>query len=138
MKDRSQNLLGIRPVISSAKVSAQMSAEEHFQNTTLRPIIKMQNNLFLRVVQQYITKRKNVFFDLSLEKRLAYIALAIQKDIKFRNALKGMIIGHFTEAEYQKYLLHSSALNKRMMQLLIKRIQDQIQVFEKDIPAKAS
>lgn len=41
-----------------------------------------------------------------------------------------MIIGHFTIEEYQEYVLNSSALNKRMMNLLIDRLQDQVQCFE--------
>ena len=47
MTTRTDSLLAIRPHISSAKVYDTMSAEESFQNKTLRPIIKMQNDLFL-------------------------------------------------------------------------------------------
>ena len=44
-----------------------------------------------------------------------YIENAIHKDMKFRNSLKGMIIGQFTVEEYDRYIENSSALNKRMM-----------------------
>ncbi len=56
---------------------------------------------------------------------------SIQKDIKFRNALKGMVIGLFTLEEYQTYIQNSSNLNKRMMNMLIERLKSQIQLFEK-------
>ena len=131
MNERSHSLKKIRPQILSAKVTENMSVEEHFQNASLRPIIKLQNDLFLSVFQNYIIKRKSVFYTLSLPKRVAYIAHAIQKDLKFRNALKGMVIGQFTVEEYDIYIQNSSALNKRMMNMVIKRIQDQIQFFEK-------
>ena len=131
MNERSHSLKNIRPQILSAKVTENMSIEEHFQNASLRPIIKLQNDLFLSVFQNYIIKRKSVFYTLSLPKRVAYIAHAIQKDLKFRNALKGMVIGQFTVEEYDVYIQNSSALNKRMMNMVIKRIQDQIQFFEK-------
>jgi len=131
MNERSHSLKKIRPQILSAKVTENMSVEEHFQNASLRPIIKLQNDLFLSVFQNYIIKRKSVFYTLSLPKRVAYIAHAIQKDLKFRNALKGMVIGQFTVEEYDVYIQNSSALNKRMMNMVIKRIQDQIQFFEK-------
>jgi len=131
MNERSHSLKKIRPQILSAKVTENMSIEEHFQNASLRPIIKLQNDLFLSVFQNYIIKRKSVFYTLSLPKRVAYIAHAIQKDLKFRNALKGMVIGQFTVEEYDVYIQNSSALNKRMMNMVIKRIQDQIQFFEK-------
>jgi len=110
-----------------------MSFEERFQNETLRPIIKLQNNLLLAAFQNYIVKTKNSFYDLSLEKRIEYIANAIQKDVKFRNSLKGMIIGQYTIEEYELYIQKSSALNKRMMNMVITRLQDQIQFFEQSI-----
>lgn len=135
MNERSHSLLKIRPQLLAAKVTEEMSVEERFQNQTLRPIIKLQNQLLLDVFQNYIKKRKNRFYELTLDDRMAYITHAIQKDLKFRNSLKGMIIGHFSVEEYDAYAQNSSALNKRMMAMVIKRIQDQIQYFEKTVLA---
>ena len=42
-----------------------------------------------------------------------------------------MIIGQLTVEEYEIYIQNSSALNKRMMNMVIKRIEDQIQYFDK-------
>lgn len=131
MSPRDQKLLQQRPDVPTSKINDQMSAEEYFQNATLRPILKLQNDLFLLVFRNYITKHKNVFYDLSLEKKLQYIEQSIQKDIKFRNALKGMVIGLFTEKEYETYIQNSSALNKRMMNMLIVRLKDQILLFDR-------
>ncbi len=131
MSERSSNLKKVRPQISSAKISELTSEDERFQNVTLRPIIKLQNELLLVVFQNYISKRKNTFYELTIEKRMHYVTHAIQKDLKLRNSMKGMVIGQFTIEEYQNYVNSSSALNKRMMNMVIKRIQDQIQYFEK-------
>ncbi|WP_047245366.1 hypothetical protein [Maribacter thermophilus] len=130
MNDRSQKLLQIRPEISSAKILPNMSSDERFQNETLRPILKLQNDLFLASFQNYIVKGKNYFYNLDIENRLNYITNAIQKDIKYRNSLKGIIIGQFTLEEYESYIKNSSSLNKRMMNMVIKRLQDQIQYFD--------
>ncbi|HIB38150.1 glyoxalase [Mesonia sp.] len=132
MDVRDEYLLQIRPEIPSAKISANMSAEEHFQNATLRPVIKLQHHLLIEAFKNYAKKHKNVFFELSLERRLIYIDNAIHKDQKFRNSLKGMIIGQFTVNEYLEYIENSSALNKRMMNLVTQRIQDSIQLLEQD------
>ncbi|WP_339652287.1 glyoxalase [uncultured Maribacter sp.] len=129
--DRTQKLLSIRPIISSAKIVPNMTEEERFQNQVLRPILKLQNDLLLASFKNYIKKMKNMFYELKLEKRMNYITKSIQKDIKFRNSLKGMITGQFTIEEYELYIQNSSALNKRMMNMVIKRLQDQIQYFEK-------
>jgi hypothetical protein len=136
MNDRSTNLKAIRPVIASAQVNDSMSDDECFQNATIRPIIKMQNHLLIVVFRNYIAKRKNVFYELSLPKQLAYIENAIQKDMKFRNSVKGMIIGQFTVEEYELYIQNSSALNKRMMNIVKERLVSNIQLFTQPL-AKA-
>lgn len=130
MNDRPNDIKRIRPEIPKARINDQMSDEERFQNTTLRPVVKLQNPLLIEMFRNYITKRKNVFYNLSLEKRLTYIENAVNKDMKFRNSLKGMIIGQFTVEEYLIYVQNSSALNKRMANLLRERLISQVQLFD--------
>lgn len=111
-------------------VTEQSSSEEIFQNKTLRPILKMQNELFVEVFKNYINKHKADFYAYSIEKRLTFIENSIQKDIKFRNSLKGMIIGLFTIDEYSEYIQNSSSLNKRMMNMVVERLKNQVQLFD--------
>ncbi len=132
METRDSLLLQLRPEIPSAKVTPQMSDDECFQNKTLRPVVKLQNDLLLAVFRNYVAKHKNVFYDLSIEKKLDYIENAIHKDMKFRNSLKGMIIGQFTLEEFDLYIQNSSALNKRMMNLVKERLKSNIQLLEYD------
>jgi hypothetical protein len=106
------------------------SSEEAFQNKTLRPILKLQNDLFVQVFINYAMKQKNVFFSLTPEKKINYIENVIQRDIKFRNSLKGMVIAFFTLDEYAEYILNSSNLNKRMMNMLIERLKSQLQLIK--------
>ena len=130
MNDRPNDLRRIRPEIKITQQFDSMGQEELFQNETLRPILKLQNPLFVAVFHQYIEKRKGVFYDLGLEKKLAYIESSLIKDQKFRNSVKGMIIGQFTVEEYRQYSSNSSSLNKRMMNMVIDRLKDQVQLFE--------
>ncbi len=115
---------------SIGAVNEQSSNDEKFQNQTLRPILKLQNDLFIAVFNNHINKHKNDFYSLSVERKLQFIENAIQKDIKFRNSLKGMVIGLFTLSEYEVYIQNSSALNKRMMNMLIERLKSQVQLFD--------
>ncbi|MFC5044987.1 glyoxalase [Aquimarina hainanensis] len=130
MENREKDLLKIRPLILNSHISKNMTSDELFQNKTVRPIIKLQNDLFIAVFKNYIKKRKNTFYDLSPENKIRYIENAIQKDTKFRNSLKGMVIGLFTAEEYATYIKNSSALNKRMMNLVKERLQSNMQLFE--------
>lgn len=133
MNTRTDALLTIRPVIPTALIYEEMSTEERFQNGTLRPLLKLQNELIIAVFKNYITKHKNVFYELSLPKQLDYIENAIHKDMKFRNSIKGMIIGQFTIEEYGVYIENSSALNKRMMNLVKERLISHIQLFQPEM-----
>lgn len=118
-------LLTIRPQIPTIAESATSTAER-FQNKTLRPILKLQNDLFVAVMQHYFQKRKNVFSTLSHPKKLAYIEHSIRKDLKFKNRLLGIVIGQMTEKEYVSFIADESELTRRITTMLIGRMQDQL------------
>ena len=129
METRDQFITNLRGE-TIGSVSLSSSSDEKFQNQTLRPILKLQNDLFIEVFKNHISKHKNDFYLYSVEKKLQFIENSIQKDIKFRNALKGIVIGLFTVDEYATYIQNSSSLNKRMMNMLIERLKSQVQLFE--------
>ena len=82
-------------------------------------------------VKEYYTYKdfKNVFFELSTEKKIIYIENALLKDSTFRNSLKDMIVGLFTVEEYNVYTLNASALNKRMVGIIKERLISHIQLL---------
>ena len=127
--NRNLDLKRVRPDFMTTTINDEMSTEERFQNLVLRPIIKLQNDLFIEVFRNYVAKHKNVFYDLSIEKRIDYVNNTIHKDMKFRNSLKGMVIGLFTVEEYKLYIQNSSALNKRMMNIVKERLIGNVQVI---------
>ena len=53
----------------------------------------------------------------------------LYKDQKFQNSIKGIIIGHFTIDEYQIYNQDISSINKRIINLAIDRLKDQVEYF---------
>ncbi|WP_224490473.1 glyoxalase [Robertkochia flava] len=132
MATRKESLLNLRPEVPNAMIYDNMSKDERFQNITLRPVIKLQSELLTEAFKNYANKHKGVFYTLSLPKKMRYIENAVQKDIKFRNSLKGIIIGQFTVEEFLAYTDNSSALNKRMMKIVIERLKDQLQLLENE------
>tara|TARA_B100000780_G_scaffold175644_1_gene123014 strand:+ start:1738 stop:2151 length:414 start_codon:yes stop_codon:yes gene_type:complete len=129
MKNRSYNLIQMRPHIEKIKSFENMSRQEVFQNKTLRPILKLQNQLLLEIFRDYIITRKGTFYNLNNLNRLDYIEKNITKDQKFQNSIKGIIIGHFTIDEYQIYNQDISSINKRIINLAIDRLKDQVEYF---------
>ena len=129
MDHRDDHLVNMRPGLGQAHMYDQMSSQEFFQNNTLRPILKLQNNLILALFRHYVEKHKGVFYELSPERKMDYIESAIHKDMKFRNILKGLVLGQFTLEEYRAYSADSSAINKRILSMIKERLKSQVQAL---------
>ncbi len=136
MSSRDSYLKSLRPDILTKTIKTEMSSEEYFQNTVLRPIIKFQNDLLIAVFLQFCRKYKNVFFDLSIEKKVLYIESVIAKDSKLRTSFRDMIIGLFLVQEYSEYLINASALNKRMTGIVKERLISHVQLLSESAPTK--
>lgn len=109
--------------------TSQSLEEEVFQNATLRPILKLQNDLIVLVFQNYVNQIKLPFKDFTVEKKMSSIATIISKDIQLQNTLKGIVIGLFTTEEYHYYSKTISNSNKRIKTMLIERLQSQLQLL---------
>jgi predicted histidine transporter YuiF (NhaC family) len=118
-----------RPVIEDL-IKENMSGLELFQNQTLRPVIKMQHALLIASFKTYKSKRKIEFSDLTEQKKRSKIKAAFVKDINYKNLTLGFIIGAFSLEEYAYYCLNTSELNKRIIQIVIQRVQDSIAEIE--------
>ena len=124
--NRDDQLTALRPALPNVEHNEGSSRAEQFQNEVLRPILKFQNDLLLHVFRQYFEQRKGVFYGLKYKQQKAYIEQVVQKDLRFRSLLTGIIVGHFTEIEWEDYLGDEGELRRRMMTMLIKRVQDQM------------
>lgn len=130
MIDRDKALLEMRPELDKAKTLPGTSAGEKFQNEVLRPVAKLQNDLFIQVFKDYIVRRKNVFHSLSNADKMSYITYAIDNDSKLKKFMRGLFVGMFTLDELAYYQENSSKMNRRMHNLIRERLQSQLQIFE--------
>ena len=73
------------------------SVEEQFQNVTLRPILKMQNNLLILAFRQYLANQKIPFNKLSVAEQKSFLIKALRKDQHFKHFVRGLIAAHFTQ-----------------------------------------
>jgi len=126
---RDPALKELRPLIPTIIDKNAVSSAELFQNRTLRPILKLQNDLLDAIFKQYIIKRKGAFHKLDDSKRVAYIENSIRKDLRFKNLLVGVITGHFTLEEWALFIVDEGELTKRMTNLLVQRLTSQVEVF---------
>ena len=124
---RNQQVLSLRPVLQLPLTETGIS--EHFQNTTLRPILKYQHDLMVLSFKNYIEKRKNAYFKLSTLQKLDYIQQAVKTDVALKNRLVGLIIGHFTDEEFITFSKNEIELLRRLTGLIVQRLQSMGQNF---------
>lgn len=115
-----------RPVLENL-IQKNTTKVEIFQNKTLRPIIKMQHNIIILFFKNCLLNRKIEVTKLTEKELIKTINNFFSKDIKFKNQLLGLIIGHFSEIEFQSYLENYSEINRRIVQITTQRLRDSIQ-----------
>ena len=98
------------------------SPEEAFQNETLRPLLKQQDELLRAVFTHYLTKRKVRPEQLPAAKRFEKIKELVTRDNRLRGLLFGMVVGHFTKEEVAYYVDNESGINRRITNLLVERL----------------
>jgi hypothetical protein len=108
------------------EIHVQSLKDEQFQNATLRPILKLQNDLLLSVFKAYLKQIKIDFDSHSADKKRTIIENAVLKDAPLQNLLKGIVVGLFTLEEHVYYSENSSGLTKRIRSMLIERLQNQL------------
>jgi hypothetical protein len=119
-------LESIRPIIKDIIIEKKTGTLECFQNHTLRPILKFQNSLILSLFYRHLEKHKTIFHDLTVDKKKEYIEQIIKKDRKLYHLLIGVVLGHVTDSEYQEYIVNENELNRRIINMIIQRIQSQL------------
>lgn len=102
------------------------SKTESFQNETLRPILKLQNEIYLVLFKDYALGKTSDFNTLKKEKKILFIDQSLQKDHTLRNIFIGMTIGMLTPEEMKIYLSDSKSFNKRIITMLTERIKSQL------------
>lgn len=118
------NKKNLRPTIASAKVNDSMSVEEQFQNSVLRPIIKLQHNSIIALFDHYLAHSDFDITKFEPAKKLEFLKTVASRNQHLRNQLVGMIMGMFTEEELEIYLNNMGEYSRRIMQMISQRIQD--------------
>jgi len=114
----------IRPIILQAGINEGTSKAEEFQNIVLRPILKMQNELFLAVVNSHLDKKRISLHGMPMLKKEQTLRKTLTSDNLLKNELRGMVIGQMELSEFKAYLLIQPEAKKRIATMLEERIVD--------------
>jgi hypothetical protein len=126
MEKKNETRTQIRPLIKEAKILENCSKEEVFQNLTLRPILKLQNNLLLGLFQNQLLNGKIIWKELSSDKKESILERLFKKDLLFKNSIIYLIVGQFTVEELDFFLTNKKAFSKRICQMAKERVFSQI------------
>ena len=116
--------IDIRPIIPQAGINEATSKAEHFQNTVLRPILKMQHKLFLAAVNSHLDKKRILLDEMTILKKEQVLRQILTSDNLLKNELRGMVIGQMELNEFNEYLLIQAEAKKRIAAMLEERIVD--------------
>jgi hypothetical protein len=102
---------------------------EVFQNQILRPVLKLQNEIFLMLFQDYAGSKIPDFNSLTTDKKINFIEQSLRKDHALRNIFIGMTIGMFTADEMKTYIPDKNVFNKRIITMLTERLKSQMKLM---------
>lgn len=118
------NKLDLRPSLE-IEILETSTATEQFQNQTLRPILKLQNDIYASLFSTYATRQKADYESLSGAKKRTFIEQSLQKDSVLKNTFIGITIGMFTLQELETYNPESKDYNRRIITMLIERLKSE-------------
>jgi len=113
----------IRPTLSATIIRDDMTEIERFQNKTLRPVLKLQHNIFVLLFNTESEKHKTNMKLLSILEQKIFIKNLIQKNLVLKNQFLGIVIGMFTQGELEIYLKNTAEHNKRIINMIVQRIE---------------
>lgn len=125
--NRTNQIISLRPFIDKLDSARAPLSEELFQNEVLRPILKFQNPLIIDFFIHQCELYKSLYFKLEPEEKKKYIDQLLSKNQNIKKSFIGMVIGLMSVDEFKSYLSNKSHFNKRILDMISKRLKDQLQ-----------
>ncbi|WP_139925514.1 hypothetical protein [Hymenobacter sp. DG01] len=128
--DTDAALLALRPPVATAlPADASPDTVGSFLHLTLRPVLKLQNLRLLTAVADFILDHHMAFAEVERSARERVVGELLSRNTKLRYTIIGLVTGLFTEAETSFYRLHRAELNRRLLELAVRRAQDQTETL---------
>lgn len=122
---RDELLLNIRPVITTES-NSEMTDHEIFQNQTLRPILKFQNDLLVSIAQYSQLFVKSGFQSKDSHQQKEIISTILSKDQRLKADLVTSVVALMTEQEVSIYQSNSAEYRRRILTMARERLIDQM------------
>lgn len=117
-------LLALRPVLAVAPVTGDATAGD-FLHHTLRPLLKLQNEVLLSVVADFVRDHHVPLATVAAADQQRLLTELLTRNVKLRYTVIGLVSGLFTTDELEYYRQHRPELNRRLLELAVRRVQEQ-------------
>jgi hypothetical protein len=77
-------------------------------------------------MSDYFRQKKGRFFKLTEVEKPPYLLKVFKTDSQLKLHLRAMVVGNFTVEEFLRYVDIKIAINKRMNEIILKRLLDSI------------
>lgn len=114
-------LLALRPLVPTETTDADGTVGA-FLHATLRPVLKLQNDLLLAVVADFV---RDHHISLRPTDQHHQLSELLTRNTKLRYTVVGLISGQFTAEEYAYYRQHRAELNRRLLEMALRRVLSQ-------------
>ncbi|TGE09847.1 hypothetical protein [Hymenobacter fodinae] len=118
-------LLALRPPVTAELPAAPAATVADFLHRTLRPVLKLQNERLLAVIADFLHDHHIPFRAASVAEQQRLVAELLWRNTKLRYTLIGLVVGMFTTEELGFYRTQRSELNRRLLELAVRRAHDQ-------------
>ncbi|WBA40709.1 hypothetical protein [Hymenobacter canadensis] len=118
-------LLALRPQLPQLLPASGDATVADFLHHTLRPLLKLQNDVLLAVVADFVRDHHIALAAASATEQERLLAELLSRNTKLRYTVIGLVCGLFTAAELSYYRPQRPELNRRLLELATRRVQDQ-------------
>ena len=99
-------IIQLRPNIETIAESAESSVLEFFQNKTIRPILKLQNQVLIEAFKGLKRQKAATYSRMADIQKRAWIRNVLSKDAIARNVILGIVLGMMTQEELRFFFDH--------------------------------
>ena len=128
MTDRDAALLAMRPEVDlgpDAPGPETLEPAARLLHATLRPALKLQNDVLLALVARAVGARTAAFPGFAPPDRRAHLNHLVRRDVKLQRLLTGVVLGVLTEGELAAFLDSEAEMRRRTVALLAERVGSQ-------------
>ncbi|GAA3918207.1 hypothetical protein [Hymenobacter algoricola] len=128
-------LLALRPAVATELPATAEATPGDFLHRTLRPVLKLQNQLLLLTVADFVREHHMNFAGLGPAEQQRVVGELLARNVKLRYTIIGLVTGVFTGPETSFYRSRRGEINRRLLELATKRVQDQVAALAEAEPA---